>query len=88
MSEDATHAVERARLSKIDAFDACMGMRRAQDMAPQAVGTLDIRDVTAAAGQETAVDHADGPGAGKCRRRAADAQRTCHAPIDRMRANT
>src|SRR3569833_732958 len=43
------------RRGSIDALDDGVGMRRAQDVAPQGAGTADVRDVAAAAGEETEV---------------------------------
>jgi hypothetical protein len=55
------HEPRRARrMRNVDPLDEGMGMRRAQDMAPQTIGTLDIRQVTAMPGEEALIlDAAD-----------------------------
>ena len=53
---DAVHAgAVPLRGGRVDPLDQRMGVRRAQDMAPQRTGTVDVGEVAAAAGQEAEV---------------------------------
>ena len=57
---NAMNAGQRRRSRNIGPLDEGMSMRRAHDMAPQAAGTLDIRQVTAVSGEEALIlDTAD-----------------------------
>ncbi len=57
---NAMNAGKGASLRNVGPLDEGVSMRRAQDMAPQAIGTLDIGEVTAASGEEADIlDAAD-----------------------------
>jgi hypothetical protein len=57
-NKNAMDAGQRLGRRQVDAFDDGVGMRRAQDMAPQAARALNVVHVTAAAVEETSVFHA------------------------------
>jgi hypothetical protein len=53
--ENTMNSGERLGLRNVDPPDGRVRVRRAQDMAPQAVRACDIVDVTALAGEETQI---------------------------------